>query len=62
MRTEDTHSCIFKLERNIELIHCIDDPPKTIDDILEDDETPFLLFVLRESVPGVDQSHLLQDG
>ena len=58
---EDTHSSIIMLKRNVELFHRIDDHSQTIYDVLENDNPPFFLFVLREAVLGVDQSHLFKN-
>lgn len=56
-----THCCILKFERDLELLHRIHNHPQAIDDVLEDDDSPFGLFVLGEAIPSVDQSHLLQN-
>lgn len=58
----DTHRGILVLEANIEFLHRIDAHPQTVQDIVEDNDPPFLLFILAESIFCVDQSHLLQDG
>lgn len=57
----DTHRSILVLEANAEFVHRIDTHPQAVQDIVEDDNTPFLLLVLGEAILCVDQSHLLQN-
>ncbi len=56
-----TNRSIIILEGDIKLFHCIDTHPQAVEDIVEDDDAPFLLLVLGEAIFCIDQSHLLQD-
>lgn len=47
------------LERDLELLHGIAKHLEAIEDVVEDDDPPLLLFVLIEAILGIDQSHLL---
>jgi hypothetical protein len=41
-----THCGIFILERNVKVLHSVDRHPQAIENVVEDDDSPFLLLVL----------------
>jgi hypothetical protein len=50
----ETYSGAFVLEADAKLLHRVDRHPQSIEDIVEDDDTPFLLLVFGEAIFGVD--------
>lgn len=54
------YSSIVELKCDTKLVHSVNRHPQTVQNVVEDDDPPFLLFVLGESILCVYQSHLLQ--
>jgi hypothetical protein len=57
-----THRSILVLKWDTQIAHRVGCHSQTIENVVEDDNAPFLLLVLGESILCVDQSHLLQNG
>ena len=60
-KQEGTYAIELIVERDLELLHGVEDDAEGSEDVVEYDGAPLLLFALGEAL-GVDEAHLLQHG
>lgn len=57
----DAHRAVGVSKFDAKLLHSLDTLAQTLEDVVEDDQTPFVLLGFAKALLGVNQAHLLED-